>query len=102
MALLIHVDGASDGDRLRGVCAAWAVFDQAGVAASSCAWAKFLHDRANTLGPDAGRLSELVVRCSAVWNEAEQAGLKACCKFLPEVPVGSSMELPMADLLSGI
>jgi hypothetical protein len=108
MALLIHVDGAGERDRLRGAAAAWAVFDQAGVTASACAWAVFQRDRAAALDQpgerivDAPPVSEDTIRLAAIWDLAQDAGLNACCAALATVPAGSYMELPQADFLAGV
>jgi hypothetical protein len=108
MTLLIHVDGASDRDRLTGAAAAWAVFDQAGVTASSCAWAVFQRDQAAARdrptgqGPGEQLPSVETLRRAAIWDLAQDAGVRACCTAMTGVPDGSYMELPQSDFLAGM
>lgn len=92
MTIRIAVEGASDDEIRRGLAAAQAVFDRAGVTAAEAAKARFITEAWDDYGfPDPQPEAELEI-CD-VWDDADEAALNACCAGWPEDRKPSSAEL---------
>lgn len=89
--ITIHIEGAAVDEVERGLLAAQAVFDRAGVTAYQAAEAHFdregwdLRDFADPV-PDGLEIAEL-------WDEADTAAVAACCASWPPEKVPSTAEL---------
>ena len=97
MELLIHVEGATEADREHGVAAAQRVFANGRASAPDCAWAVFNRDRYAEQGFVGRAPSKEQARWASLWEEAEQAGIKACCSRMPAAPEGSYLELRFGE-----
>ena len=74
--LLLDIEGASDGEKSRGLDAAEAVFAAAGVDPYEAAWACNARDDQNEGGE---RMTAREASICHVWDEADKAAIEACC-----------------------
>lgn len=94
MTITIHVEGAWPEDIVRGLLAAQAVFDRAGVTPDQAATARFVVEGWDIKGfPDPAPDAELAI-CN-IWDEADQAAVKACCSGWPAGKIPGSAELEL-------
>ena len=101
MELLIHVEGASEADRQRGIAAARRVFEACGAHASDCAWAAFERNKHRKAGAVSQVLGKHQLRQADIWDRAERAGIEACCASMNAEPRASCLELRFGDIEEG-
>lgn len=94
MTITIHVAGAQPEDIVRGLLAAQAVFDRAGVTPDQAATARFVVEGWDIRG-FAGKVPEEELAICTLWDEADQAAVQACCAGWPadKVPGSADLEL---------
>ncbi|MGB3389925.1 MAG: hypothetical protein WBA88_18295 [Pseudaminobacter sp.] len=96
MTITIHVEGARPEDIVRGLLAAQDVFDRAGVTPDQAATARFVVDGWDIRGfPEPAPEVELGI--CGVWDEADQAAVKACCAGWPADKIPGSAELELVQ-----
>lgn len=94
MTITIHVEGARPEDIVRGLLAAQDVFDRAGVTPDQAAAARFVVEGWDIRGfPDPAPEVELAI--CGLWDEADQAAVKACCAGWSEDKIPGSAELEL-------
>ena len=93
MNLIIHVDGATAEEFERGVAAAQAVFDSAGVTAHEAATAHFARDGWDLGGREGDGPSDAVMERAAIWHEANLAAVQACCATWSAIPESADLEV---------
>ena len=91
--ITIRIEGASADEIQRGLVAAQAVFDRAGVTALQAAEARFARE-----GWDIGGFADPApgdLDIADLWDEADQAAVAACCAGWPaeKVPKTADLEL---------
>lgn len=94
MTITIHVEGAKPGEIVRGLLAAQVVFDEAGITADQAATARFIVEGWDIKGfPNPAPEAELAI--CGVWDEADQAAVRACCVGWPpdRIPDTADLEL---------
>ncbi len=92
--LALNVEDASLDDLARGVAAAQAVFDEAGVTPAQAARGLFTRDGWDDQGfPEEAQPTDAEMLAAAVWEEAEFAATAACCAGWPTVPSSAGLEL---------
>ena len=92
-SLCLHIEGASPEEIVRGLQAAQAVFDKAGVSAGKAYWAICELESADDLGWQNPVPPEAVGHMH-VWEEAEHAAIEACCAgWLANKPERSVLNL---------
>lgn len=94
MTITIHIDGARPEEIIRGLVAAQEVFDRAGVSAEDAATARFVVEGWDVRG-FVGKVPEAELEIYHLWDEADDAAVKACCAGWPleRVPRSASLEL---------
>jgi hypothetical protein len=94
MTITIHVAGAQPEDIVRGLLAAQAVFDRAGVTPDQAATARFVVEGWDIRG-FAGKVPEEELAICTLWDDADQAAVQACCAGWPadKVPGLADLEL---------
>lgn len=97
MQLLIHAKGATDDDLQRGAAAARRVFERAGVSAIDCALASSQAKAGSLTGSMPSEKADELRRLAGLWNEAERAGIEACCCQVMSTPHNSCLELRFGD-----
>lgn len=97
MQLLIHAKGATDHDLQRGSAAAQRVFERAGVSAIDCALASSQAKAGSLTGSIPSEKADELRRLAGLWNEAERAGIEACCRQMMSTPHDSCLELRFGD-----
>ncbi|RWI62913.1 hypothetical protein [Mesorhizobium sp.] len=98
MDLLLKLRGASAEEKKRGVEAAKAVIDRAGITAEEAAGGFFAMEAWDDMGfPEDEEPSEAEYAAADVWGEAHTAALEACCADWPsdKKPVAVELELLM-------
>ena len=88
--LRIEADGASDADKLRGVAAAQAFLDRAGVTPFEAAAAAFKQEG------EVEDISNLEGEHAELWREAQSVALKACCEGWAVLPARYGLNLDQA------
>lgn len=94
MTITIHVQGAQPDEIVRGLLAAQEVFDKADVTPDQAATARFVVEGWDIKGfPEPAPEAELAI--CGVWDEADQAAVRACCTgWSPDrIPDSASLEL---------
>ncbi|WP_309086000.1 hypothetical protein [Chelativorans sp.] len=93
-ALTLKVEGASDEDIRRGLDAAGAVFEEAGVHPAEASEGFFAMEGWD-IGGFKGDLDEEASRNADIWLKAQEAAVKACCEGWDESrkPVSGDLEL---------
>lgn len=92
--LRLNLDEASPEEKARGIAAAEAVFEEAGISAEEAANGMFaLEGWDDQSFSDDAEPTESDDAAAAVWMEANKAALKACCVGWPEVPRELRLEL---------
>ncbi|NGN40178.1 hypothetical protein G6N74_03800 [Mesorhizobium sp. CGMCC 1.15528] len=96
MSITIHIPGAKPDEIVRGLLAAQAVFDTAGVTPLQAAEADFDMEGWDIQGfqgeaPDNSDICD-------VWREADLAAVLACCEGWPKDKVPATAELELSDL----
>ena len=89
MKLHIHVTGATPEELERGVAAAQAAFDAAGVTPYEAAAAYF------KMTGEQEELSEQEGRAADAWDEADVAAAQACCAGWEVAPSRADLELKL-------
>jgi hypothetical protein len=94
MSITIHIPSANPEEIVRGLLAAQAVFDKAGVTPLQAAEAQFDMDGWDIQGfegegPDNSDICD-------VWREADVAAVKACCEGWPKEKVPDTAELELS------
>jgi hypothetical protein len=94
MYLSITIDGATKDEITKGLAAAKAVFDQAGVTPLDAAEGRFAVEGWD-IGGFVGEISDRDLDMHSVWLEAETAALEACCAGWDEArrPKSPRMEI---------
>ncbi|MER9332892.1 hypothetical protein NKJ06_02565 [Mesorhizobium sp. M0293] len=96
MDLLLTVPGASPEEIARGIAAAQAVLDRAGITAIEAAEGLFaLEGWDDASFPDEGEPTEEEDEAASAWMEASRAALDACCADWPaeKRPVAADLQL---------
>ncbi|TIL25121.1 hypothetical protein [Mesorhizobium sp.] len=96
MDLLLKLRGASAEEKKRGVDAAKAVLERAGLTAEEAAGAAFELEGWDIDGfPEDRTPSDAVFEANSVWGDAHEAALEACCAAWPadKKPVAVELEL---------
>ncbi|MCV3210021.1 hypothetical protein OHD62_19455 [Mesorhizobium sp. YC-39] len=84
MDLLMKASGATPEEKQRGIDAAKAVLDRAGIAAEDAASGAFAVEGWDDMGfPEDEEPSETEYKAADVWYEANNAALDACCAGWP-------------------
>ncbi|MEI5680520.1 MULTISPECIES: hypothetical protein [unclassified Mesorhizobium] len=94
MSITIHIPGANPEEIVRGLLAAQAVFDKAGVTPLQAAEAQYAMEGWDILGfegegPDNSDICD-------VWREADVAAVEACCKGWAKDKVPDTAELELS------
>ena len=94
MTITISIEGAQPEEIVRGLLAAQEVFDKAGVTPDRAATARFVVEAWDISG-FAGKVPEADLAICTVWDEADQAAIKACCAgwAADKVPELADLEL---------
>ena len=93
MNLIIHVDGETADEFERGVAAAQAVFDAAGVAPHEAATAHFARDAWQLGGFQGDGPTDAVMERAVLWHEADLAAVQACCASWSAIPESADLEV---------
>ncbi|MER8753042.1 hypothetical protein NKH57_28025 [Mesorhizobium sp. M1050] len=94
MELRLNIDDATPQELARGIAAAEAVFERAGIMALQGAEGLFALEGWDFKGfPEDDKPTEDEDRTATVWMEADKAAVTACCAGWPEVPHHQVMEL---------
>jgi hypothetical protein len=94
VGLRLDVEGASNEELMRGLRAAIALFDKAGVSAMEAAYATFRREGWDVAGFDpAAEPSAAEMKTAALWDNAEEAAIAACCAGWPALPTGATLSL---------
>ena len=101
MSLLIHVDGATAEEFERGIAAAQAVFDAAGVTPHDAATANFARAAWELGGFQGDGPTDAVMERAALWHEADLAATQACCATWSAIPESADLEVRMEESLIG-
>jgi hypothetical protein len=92
--LTLDVEGTSNEELMRGLRAAIALFDKAGVSAVEAAHAAFKREGWDVAGFDpSAKPSAEEMKAAALWDNAEEAAIEACCAGWPALPVGATLSL---------
>ncbi|MER8562431.1 hypothetical protein [Mesorhizobium sp. M0578] len=94
MTITIRVEGAQPEEIVRGLLAAQDVFDKAGVTPDQAAMARFVVEGWDIRG-FTGKVPEEELAICTVWDEADQAAVRACCAgwAADKVPNSADLEL---------
>jgi hypothetical protein len=90
--ITISVQGADQNQIAKGIAAAMAVFDRAGVTPERAADARFAIEGWDD-GGFTGPISDDDLTLCGLWEEAEEAALSACCEGWERKPRSASLEL---------
>ncbi len=101
MKVIIHVDGAEDEELNRGVAAAQAVFDSAGVTAYEAATAHFAREGWDVAGFQGDGPMDAVMHRAAIWHEADLAAVQACCATWSAIPESAGLEVHIEESTIG-
>jgi hypothetical protein len=77
-SVYLQIEGASPEETSRGLAAAQAVFEKAGVTAGKAYWAICELESADDLGW-VDKVPSEAIEYMHVWEEAERAAIEACC-----------------------
>jgi hypothetical protein len=92
--LTLNVEGASNEELMRGLRAAIALFDKAGVSAVEAAYATFRREGWDVAGFDpSAQPSAAEMKAAALWDNATEAAIAACCAGWPALPAGATLSL---------
>jgi hypothetical protein len=94
MTITIRVEGAQPEEIVRGLLAAQDVFDKAGVTPDQAATARFVVEGWDIRG-FTGKVPEEELAICTVWDEADQAAVRACCASWNADKVPSSADLEL-------
>ncbi|MCV3243472.1 hypothetical protein [Mesorhizobium sp. ZC-5] len=99
MDIRITVPGASAAEIARGLAAARAVFDKAGISAERAAEARFAVEGWDDAGfpDDETYPDDEDFEFLHVWDEADEAAAAACCRDWPEEKRSQSADLELVD-----
>ncbi len=89
-----HVEGAQPEEIVRGLFAAQDVFDKAGVTPDQAASARFVVEGWDIRG-FTGKVPEEELAICIIWDEADQAAVRACCAGWATDRVPSSADLEL-------
>lgn len=94
MTITIHIEGAKLEEIIRGLVAAQEVLDRAGVSAEEAATARFVVEGWDVRG-FAGKVPEAELEICHLWDEADDAAVRACCSGWPpeRIPGSAHLEL---------
>lgn len=94
LGLTLTVEGASDAELLRGLLAAIALLNRAGVTPYDAAAAHFKREGWDISGFDAETEPTAAEHNTAeLWDAAREDAFAACCAGWPAVPAGSSLDI---------
>jgi hypothetical protein len=94
LGLTLTVDGASEAELMRGLRAAIAQFDAAGVSPRDAAAAHFKREGWDVTGFDATVAPTAAeMNTAELWDAAREDALAACCAGWPGIPAGSSLDV---------
>ncbi|WP_143748397.1 hypothetical protein [Mesorhizobium carmichaelinearum] len=96
MTITIRVEGAQPEGIIRGLLAAQDVFDKAGVTPDEAATARFVVEGWDIRG-FVGKVPEAELAICTVWDEADQAAVRACCTGWAADKVPNSAELELVQ-----
>lgn len=96
MYITITIAGATPEEIARGLTAAQAVFDRAGVTPLRAAEARFNLEGWDIAGFD-GAISQDDLDLAGLWDEADQAALGACCAGWDEARKPETAQLELVD-----
>ena len=98
MDIRLNVDGASTKEIERGLAAAWAVFNKAGITPEQAADAVFSVEGWDDAGfPDDDSPSDFDFKYCNVWREADEAAAAAVCRDWPVTRRVLSADLELDD-----
>ncbi len=102
MDIRITVPAATADEIARGLAAAQAVFDKAGITAERAADARFALEGWDDAGfPDESYPDDEDFDFLHVWDEADEAAAAACCREWPEEKRPQSADLELVDPQAG-
>lgn len=96
MQLTITVNGANPEEIARGLAAACAVFDRAGITPERAADARFAAEGSDISG-FIDKISDDDLALGGVWDDADEAALRACCDGWEDARKPTSANLELVD-----
>jgi hypothetical protein len=97
MTMVLHVEGASPEELARGLAAARAVLNAAGVADVDAAWAAHVRERWDISAfADEYTVPGAELAAASALDEASAKAIAACCAGWPSVPPGAHLDVVAA------